>query len=121
MLSQLDRKIMVVILIIALTSGASVLAFRYFAARGERAVIEVENRVVQTVTLTPGAAPRQISVQGVMGESLVGVDGSYIFMIESACPDKVCIHMGRKSLSGEVIVCLPNRVVIRILGDPVLP
>ena len=120
-MSRLDRKIMLVILVIALISGASVLAFRCFAARGEQVVIEVGNRVVQTVTLTPGAVPRQISVQGVMGESLVGVDGSYVFMIESACPDKACIYMGRKSLSGEVIVCLPNRVVMRILGDPVIP
>ena len=120
-LSQLDRKILAIVLVVTLVSGAGVLAFRYFAARGERAVIEVENRIVQTITLVPGAEPRQLSIQGALGESLIGIDGAHIFMIESACPDKVCVHMGRKSLSGEVIVCLPNRVVIRILGDPVLP
>lgn len=112
---------MVVVLIVALVSGAAVLAFRHFSALGERAVIEVENRVVWTVTLTSGAEPRQLVVQGPLGDSLIGVDGPHIFMIESACPDKVCVHMGRKSRAGEVIVCLPNRVVIRILGEPVLP
>ena len=120
-MSQLDRKILAIVLVVTLVSGAGVLAFRYFAARGERAVIEVENRVVQTVTLTPGAEPREVTIQGVLGESLIGVDGEHIYMIDSACPDKVCVQMGRKSLSGEVIVCLPNRVVIRILGVPVLP
>ena len=108
---------MVVVLIVALLSGATVLAFRYFAAQGERAVIEVDNKALFTVTLKPSGEARTITVQGVLGLSLIGVDGDQIYMIDSACPDKVCVHMGRKSLAGELIVCLPNRVVIRILGE----
>lgn len=38
-------------------------------------------------------------------------------MIEANCPDKVCMHTGRISHSGQSIVCLPNRVVVSVTGD----
>jgi hypothetical protein len=37
-------------------------------------------------------------------------------MIEANCPDKLCIHQGRIERQGPLIVCLPNRVVLRIVG-----
>lgn len=43
-------------------------------------------------------------------------DGGAV-MIEADCPDKVCMHMGRISHSGQSIVCLPNRVVVSITGE----
>lgn len=43
-------------------------------------------------------------------------DGGAV-MIEADCPDKVCMHTGRISHSGQSIVCLPNRVVVSITGE----
>ena len=36
-------------------------------------------------------------------------------IIEADCPDKICIHQGWISESGETISCLPNQLVITIL------
>ncbi|MDI6638910.1 MAG: NusG domain II-containing protein, partial [Bacillota bacterium] len=36
----------------------------------------------------------------------------------SDCPDKVCVKTGWIEHPGEVIVCLPNRVVVKIQGGP---
>ena len=33
---------------------------------------------------------------------------------EATCPDKVCIHQGRITMNGELLVCLPNRVIVTI-------
>lgn len=115
-ITSLDKKVTIVILVIALLAGGMVLYRRFVVPQGERAVIEVNNRRVQTVPLGPHMEKRQITVQGVNGASLLEVDGAFIRMVESACPDKVCIHMGRKSQPGDVIVCLPNRVVVKIEG-----
>jgi hypothetical protein len=120
-MTSLDKKIALAVLVIAAIMSGVVVYYRVFAAPGERAVIEVDNRRVQTVILTPDGEERTITVQGVRGVSHIGVEGVDIYMIDSACPDKVCISMGKKSLPGDVIVCLPNRVVIKIQGPTTLP
>ncbi len=35
----------------------------------------------------------------------------------ATCPDKVCVHTGAISKSGEIIVCVPNRVSVKISGE----
>ena len=42
-------------------------------------------------------------------------DGS-VSMISSDCPGQDCVHQHSVSVSGETIVCLPNRVVLEITG-----
>ena len=35
---------------------------------------------------------------------------------EASCPDHVCVKRGRVSFDGQSIVCLPNKVVVSIVG-----
>lgn len=35
---------------------------------------------------------------------------------EANCPDKVCVRTGWASKPGEIIVCLPYRVIIKVSG-----
>ena len=35
---------------------------------------------------------------------------------EASCPDGICVNHRAISRTGETIVCLPNRVVVRIVG-----
>lgn len=39
-----------------------------------------------------------------------------LWISEASCPDKVCIHQGRVSLNGDIIVCLPNRMIAKIVS-----
>ena len=38
-------------------------------------------------------------------------------MLEASCPNHLCIRQGWISLEGQSIVCLPNKVVVRIEGS----
>ncbi len=38
-------------------------------------------------------------------------------MTEADCPDKLCVHQRAISKNNETIVCLPNRVVVRVTGS----
>ncbi|MBT9152162.1 MAG: hypothetical protein DDT35_00376 [Firmicutes bacterium] len=116
-MTSMDKKIAAIVLLLAVLMGFGVLYWRYVTPSGQQATILVDNRPVETVVLDPAVGMRQVVVQGVRGESVIEIDGAYIRIIASACPDKICIKMGRKSRPGEVIVCLPNRVVIRIDGN----
>lgn len=39
-----------------------------------------------------------------------------VSMISAECPDQLCIHQRTIQLQGETIVCLPNKVVLEIMG-----
>ena len=47
---------------------------------------------------------------------LIVRDGE-IWCSEASCPDKVCVHQGKKHLSSDTIVCLPNKMIVTITGD----
>ena len=46
----------------------------------------------------------------------VVVQGGSLWVEEADCPDKICEKTGKIRKAGQTIVCLPNRVVIRIKG-----
>jgi len=115
-MTAVDKKIAVVILLVALVMMGWFLYMRVVTPRGQRAVILVDNREITSVLLDPDGGSRDLTIPGVRGASIIRVDGPYVSIVASACPDQLCIKMGRKSRPGEVIVCLPNRVVVRIEG-----
>ena len=39
-----------------------------------------------------------------------------IRMLQSSCPDKICVHHSAISNTGENIICLPHKLVIEIKG-----
>lgn len=38
-------------------------------------------------------------------------------MTRADCPDKLCVHQTAVSNAGETIVCLPNKVVVTVIGS----
>jgi hypothetical protein len=51
---------------------------------------------------------------GPLGTTQIEFDGSAVRILDSPCPDKLCIHMGTVDDPEEWIACLPNRVFVRI-------
>ena len=39
-------------------------------------------------------------------------------MMQSSCPDLICVRHKAVSETGETIVCLPHKLVIEITGAP---
>lgn len=48
---------------------------------------------------------------------IVMVEDGTAYVSESDCPDKTCVRCHPVSRDGEVIVCLPNKVVVCIVSD----
>lgn len=40
-----------------------------------------------------------------------------VSMIESSCPDQICVHHSAICATGENIICLPHKIVIEIISD----
>ena len=59
---------------------------------------------------------REIIVSNIYTNRIVIEEGK-VSITESDCPGEDCVHSGWISRSGRSIVCLPNRVEIRIEGE----
>ena len=71
-----------------------------------------------------GVLIRELSLEDnqifeVIGEYLnvIEIQDRKVSVISSDCPGEDCVHTGAISGAGRSIVCLPNRVEIRIVGE----
>lgn len=49
--------------------------------------------------------------------NLIEREGTTVYMADANCPDSLCIQQGKISKDGEVIVCLPHRVLVEIVSE----
>lgn len=73
-----------------------------------------DGKLVKSVDLSAVAEPYDIVLEG-PGSCVVRVEPGSIYMLSSTCPDQLCVGQG--ALKGPPVVCLPNRVVLRYLGE----
>ena len=50
------------------------------------------------------------------GHNKVIIGDGVVWMEEADCPDKLCVNQGRISKAGQTIICLPNRIMVTIIG-----
>ena len=81
---------------------------------GSRVLISIDGKEIITLDLDKDTT---YTIEGVKGEwnTLVIKDG-YVYMLDASCPDKLCVHHRRIHFNNETIVCLPNKVVLEIVG-----
>jgi hypothetical protein len=77
--------------------------------------ITIDGQVIQQGRFIPGSR-KDLHIPVQNGTAHIVLDGDRIFVHEdnSICPKRICSLMGSITRSGESIVCLPNRLVIRV-------
>lgn len=105
--------IMLIILAVVVLAGA----YLYFFHRNTQGtiVVETDGKVTSTFPLFQEGRDEIIDVPGVNGITRVHLQDGRVRVIESACPDKICVGTGWLRSSAGAIVCLPNRVVVKIV------
>ncbi len=104
--------ILIVVLFIA--TGFSYSLVKGVQTEGNYVIISVGNLDVAQYPLSQER--ESIVLSGVKGEAKLQIKEGRVRMVEAPCPNKICVGQGWKSKSGELIACVPNRVVIRIAG-----
>jgi hypothetical protein len=108
--------ILVVLILIAAAASMLIVSRATAGEKGSLAIVEVNGKEVRRVTLGSGQPARTITVKGWNGPSTFEVKEGRVRMVKSTCRDKICIGVGWIDTGGRSIVCLPNRVVIRVTG-----
>ena len=96
-------------------------AFRFFGDRvalDEKSVqIKVDGQVYTTIPFANIEGMRTIDLETERGFNRITIDKDGAEIIEANCPDKICVHTAKITQPGPIIVCLPHRVSVEIIGE----
>lgn len=109
----MTRADLLLIVLAAALVGASAAAFWQPPVAAQRVEVRVGDAEPASYALS-GA--RRIEIEGRLGTSVLAIEDRRVRFISSPCRNKVCIHSGWLSASGDATACLPNRVSITLLG-----
>ena len=82
------------------------------ASKTEVVQIYQNNQLIKECSLH---AEERISVEGIY-HNVIKISDGKVAIVESDCPGEDCVHSGWISRMGRSIVCLPNRVEVRVVG-----
>ena len=102
------------ILLVALIAAAVLAAFAPRSGSGPDAQVQVFQNGALVRSL-PLSAQERVVIGGEY-ENVISIADGRVSIVESSCPGGDCMRSGRISAPGRSIVCLPNRVEVRISG-----
>ena len=65
----------------------------------------------------PLGEDKEIDISRYGHENIVIIEDNTVYMDYSNCKNQICVHTGEISDKGEIIVCLPNYVIVEIIGN----
>ena len=107
------------IIIIMLISISSIFYMKYIATnQGEKYVlVEVNGLEYKKITIDNNKESRYLDINTKYGYNKLEVRNGKVRVIEANCKDKLDISQGFIENTGQVIVCLPNRMVVEIKSE----
>ena len=105
-----------VILLAALIviGAAGLLAARPAGHSGTAVIITVDGVQTDRLDLT---SDQSVRIDTQYGSNLITVENGTVFVSEADCPGKDCISLGKISSPGQIIVCLPHHLMIKVVGQ----
>ncbi len=85
-------------------------------SNSKTAYIYSNNKLVGEYVLTDDYKD-VVKIESETGYNIMHIEDGQIWIHEASCPDKICIYQGKISKNGEMIVCIPNRMFIKIVDE----
>lgn len=78
--------------------------------------IQVNGEEIKKIIFDKKIIGKTIPIESEFGYNLIEIGDNRVRVIEADCPDQIDVKQGYISKPHEIIVCLPNRLVIEIIG-----
>lgn len=110
---QLNRYDIILIITIMVVSIILFLSFMFFAQQTNHlmAHISIDKKTVGLIDLDTNGIHEYPAP---LGPVRIEVLNGKIRMLESSCPDQLCVHQGFLDNSNGSIICIPNHLVIEL-------
>lgn len=79
------------------------------------AVVTVNGKVLAEIDLS-AKKDDEFTIETSEGNNKIVVHDGGISIVEADCSDGVCVNQGTAKKPGDMIVCLPHRVIIEVVG-----
>ena len=78
--------------------------------------VQVDGSEYKKITFDKDMIGKQINIETDFGLNVIEIGDGTVKVVDADCPDKLDVHQGEISRPGEIIVCLPNRMIVEIIG-----
>lgn len=104
--------------LLGIVALAAVLYFiwRVFVPAEEGAVVVVQSHSEEYARL-PLDKDAELDIKWGDSHNYLVIRDGVATVTDASCPDKLCVHQADISKGGEMIVCLPNQVMITVEGS----
>lgn len=90
-----------------------------FSGRKSRVVeITCDGEMIERIDLS-SSLDYEFEIATKFGKNTIKIHDGSISVIESDCPDQICVQMGELESSMMPIVCLPHRLMISFAGGSI--
>lgn len=113
-----DRAMLVTLTVILVVSSV-VWGIRSMTAAPDVMSAEIiqDGKLLKRVLLKKGDTAREFVIKYKGGLNRLKAEDGKIAVIEADCPDKDCVKRGWLKRPGDSAICLPHRLVIRLIGE----
>ena len=114
---KLRRNDVVLVVLLLLAATVGVIYLFLFRDEGPVVNVTVDGKPYGTYSLSDNIS--HVIITGKASENFNSfvIENGKVFMKEASCPDGICVNHRPIFRDGESIVCLPNRVVITVVGE----
>ena len=102
------------VVLLLLTSSLGGIVSIAAMSEGSRVLITCGDELCFTAPLDQ---PRTLAIDGPLGQTKLVIDERGARIVESPCPRKICVSMGEAKHTGDLLACVPNRILVHIDGS----
>ncbi len=115
MVTRLDKLIIASIVVVALIIYG-LFAFSVSGETAELVSVFVDGREYAVYNLKEITDSKTVEIKTDNGYNILELNSEGARMLDSSCPDKTDIKMGKITKPGQIILCVPNKVTVKITG-----
>ncbi|MFV0343977.1 MAG: NusG domain II-containing protein [Anaerocolumna sp.] len=107
-----DIKLIAIILVLAVAG----MIFMFLTQKpGDKVIVIVDGEIYKEYSLNKDLS---VDIEGVNGgiNHLV-IEEGHADVTDADCPDKLCVNQKQIDKNGETIVCLPNKVIVKVISE----
>ncbi|HEY8362711.1 MAG TPA: NusG domain II-containing protein [Tissierellaceae bacterium] len=111
-----DKILIVVIILVSVVSLGFVKSNLFSKYNDKYVSVQVNGKEYKKIYFDDSTIGKTIKIETPYGYNILEIGDGEVRVEEASCSDQICVYQGTISEPGEMIVCLPNLLVVEIKG-----